>query len=243
MKQNQCGDYSPKSTEFTPMRNSSRPRKMQEGKRRGYSRPLDKRVAIRSMFLLLGMVMMVVLIKVLDVPPEEVNPVNMTRHTYTTTEAVSAVPSVAEIPTQIPKPSEFTTQSSKPTLHLEGGEAITFTPALEEHEIAMLAQTVWGEARGCSPDEQRLVVWTIFQRVDKEFGDSVGEVITQPNQFAGYSESYPVDPDIYELCREEAGKWESGQAAPILAPYANSRPYLFFDGDGTHNWFREEYLK
>ncbi|MFV0519755.1 MAG: hypothetical protein ACK5LY_05710, partial [Lachnospirales bacterium] len=29
------------------------------------------------------------------------------------------------------------------------------------NEVEMLAKTVWGEARGCTKDEQRLVVWTV----------------------------------------------------------------------------------
>ncbi|MDR2044880.1 MAG: cell wall hydrolase [Clostridium sp.] len=118
----------------------------------------------------------------------------------------------------------------------------TPTPQLPytESDVIMLAQTVWGEARGCAPEEQRLVVWTILQRVDAdEWGDTIEAVITARGQFAGYDKGFPIEPEIYALCAEEAAKWANGEAPPILAPYATAAPYYFFDGDGRHNWYRE----
>lgn len=60
-------------------------------------------------------------------------------------------------------------------------------------EVDALARTLYGECRGCSELQQRAVAWTIFNRVDSEqFPDTVIEVITQPSQFFGYKESFPV---------------------------------------------------
>ena len=121
-------------------------------------------------------------------------------------------------------------------------------PAFTNREIEMLAQTVWGEARGLSPDEQRLVAWTVFQRVDAthKWGDNLEDVITQPVQFVGYSENHPVCPVIYALVYEELIKWYNGYDPPTLYPFATSVPYFFFDSDPStspvpHNWFREDY--
>jgi len=107
----------------------------------------------------------------------------------------------------------------------------------------MLARVVWGEARGCLPDEQRLVIWTVFQRVDAGgwYGSTIKEVVTKCGQFNGYSRRNPVDPDIYDLCAGEYQKWIDGDPPPTLAPYAREAPYYFFNGDGLHNWFREEW--
>ena len=69
------------------------------------------------------------------------------------------------------------------------------------HEITLAAQTVWGEARGCSRDEQKLVVWCICNRADAR-NQSVEEVITAPYQFAGYDPDHPVEPEIVEVVEE-----------------------------------------
>lgn len=139
--------------------------------------------------------------------------------------------------------------SAPPMASVEPSQAMQTAEIAElrysERELEMVAKTVWGEARGCAPDEQRLVIWTIFQQVDAG-GDfakysTVAEIISKPNNYAGYSESYPIDPDIYALVCEEAEKWANGEQPPMLEPYAPTLPYLFFDGDGQHNWFRAEW--
>ena len=116
-------------------------------------------------------------------------------------------------------------------------------PQYTEREVAMLAKTAWGESRGCTPDEQRLVLWTIFQRVDYPYkwGDTIECVITQPDQFHGYSPWHPICPYIYTIVREELEKWQRGEAPPTLYPFAPTLPYFFFCGDGTHNWFRAQW--
>ena len=107
-------------------------------------------------------------------------------------------------------------------------------------EVTLTAQAVWGEARGCSRDEQKLVIWCICNRADA-FNQSVEEVITAPYQFAGYSPSNPVDPEIVEVVEEVFQAWSRGEEALVLPPYSTTSNYKFFGGDGEHNWFREEY--
>jgi spore germination cell wall hydrolase CwlJ-like protein len=106
-------------------------------------------------------------------------------------------------------------------------------------EIRLIAQAIWGEARGCSAAEQALVAWTIFQRTDDpRWPGSIAEVVTQPHQFA-YAKSFPVDENIHNLVLKELQKWQHGAAPPTLSPYAATARYYFFEGDGAHNWFRE----
>jgi len=146
--------------------------------------------------------------------------------------------------TKQPEPTETVIQSEDNPVNSEALCQVDTKAPCSERELDMLAKTVWGEARGCSPDEQRLVVWTVFQRVDDgEWGDTIEDVITNPGQFTGYDEQNPIDPDIYTLCSEEAKKWRQGEPAPLFAPYATIRPYLYFDGDGTSNWFRKDYQR
>jgi len=116
----------------------------------------------------------------------------------------------------------------------------------QEHEARMVAQTVWGEIRGGSKDEWRLVVWCICNRVDSQHNDfrnqnTIEAVVTAYKQFHGYSSTNPIDDDIMEVVLEELYKWSAGEEAPIIEPYATTSDYLFFYGDGKHNWFREEW--
>lgn len=108
------------------------------------------------------------------------------------------------------------------------------------HEVTLVAKTVWGEARGCSREEQMLVVWCICNRADAR-DQSIEEVVTAPHQFAGYRESNPVEEPILEVVREVLEAWSRGEEALVLEPYATTSNYQFFTGDGYHNWFREEY--
>lgn len=112
-------------------------------------------------------------------------------------------------------------------------------------EADMLARLVLREAGGCSEEEQRLIVWTVFQRVDSTDYDfhnmnTIADVVTAPYQFA-YDEAAPIKDDIRQMCEAELEKWAKGGAPPVVEPYASSLPYFFFEGDGCHNWFRAEW--
>ena len=108
------------------------------------------------------------------------------------------------------------------------------------HEVTLVAQTLWGEARGCSRDEQKLVVWCICNRADAR-GQSIEEVVTAPHQFEGFNPEHPVDVELVAVAEEVLQAWSRSEEALILPPYANTSDYQFFHGDGYHNWFREEY--
>lgn len=108
------------------------------------------------------------------------------------------------------------------------------------YEVTLVCRTVWGEARGCSPEEQALVVGCICNRVDA-WGQSVEEVVTADGQFHGYSAANPVPAEIFEVVSATLEDWARGEEAPVYPPYATTSEYLFFYGDGEHNWFREEY--
>lgn len=114
-----------------------------------------------------------------------------------------------------------------------------------ESEIDMLAKLVYAEAGACSENEQRLIVWTVFQRVDSadwDFRDmnDITTAVTAPNQFA-YYESSTIKEEIRAICAEEIEKWANFGEPPIVPPYAPSLPYYFYEGDGYHNWFRAEW--
>lgn len=128
---------------------------------------------------------------------------------------------------------------------------VEFTRAATEPEypwtqqaVDMCAQTLYGECRGCSKAEQRLVVWCILNRVDSsEWPDTIEEVISQRDQFYGYSSSHPIEQELVDITLEVFQDWYEGKEADILVPYAKTSGYLYFSGDSSHqhNWFREEW--
>lgn len=110
----------------------------------------------------------------------------------------------------------------------------------------LVAKAVWGEARGLSEDEWKLVVWCICNRVDSQDPDfaeftTIEAAVTASSQFQGYVKSNPVDEKILAVVTEVLTEWSEGKEALILAPYATTSEYTYFTGDGKHNYFREEW--
>ena len=105
-------------------------------------------------------------------------------------------------------------------------------------EVHMLAQVVYGEA-GCTSDvEKAAVAWCILNRVDSPlFPDTIREVITAPRQFLGYSPSHPIDDHILWLVQDVLDRWWSGSDGRVLPA-----DFLYFTGDGRHNYFTKEYM-
>lgn len=99
-------------------------------------------------------------------------------------------------------------------------------------EVTVLAQTLYGECRGCSELQQRAVCWCIFNRVDdSRFPDTVVGVIVSPYQFFGYSPSNPVWDSLYAVAYDCLVDWHNGENR-VLEP-----EYLYFYGDGSRNHF------
>lgn len=106
-------------------------------------------------------------------------------------------------------------------------------------EITLVCQTVYGEARGCSKEEQQLVAWCICNRADYS-GTSVEQVVTANRQFHGYDPENPVTEEIFENVTEVLEAWSRNEEALVYEPYATTTEYRYFFGDGRHNWYRED---
>lgn len=107
-----------------------------------------------------------------------------------------------------------------------------------KEEAYALCKAVWGEARGCSLTEQAAVVWCILNRVDDErFPNDIISVLTQENQFSGYSSSFPIDDSILELVEDVLNRWSNGDDVGRVLP----KEYCWFRGNGTENIFRDAY--
>lgn len=111
-----------------------------------------------------------------------------------------------------------------------------------DNEVAYLAKTVWGEARGLSKTEQAAVVWTILNRVDDgRFGKGIVNVITAPKQFVGYKTSNPITAEIKEVVLDVLNRWEREKAGIEDVGRVLPKGYLYFRGNGKENLFSKSW--
>ena len=110
-----------------------------------------------------------------------------------------------------------------------------------EEDVAAVAKMLWGEARGCTRDNQIKCAWVVVNRVDDErFPDTIQGVLSQPHQFHGYDPTYPVTDELYDVAFDVLTRWSyEKQGIPVRRELPSS--YLWFTGNGIENIFREAY--
>ena len=110
-----------------------------------------------------------------------------------------------------------------------------------EADVIALAQMLYGEARGCTVDNQMKCVWCVLNRVDDaRFPDTIIGVLSQPSQFHGYSPNFPVWDELKEVARDVLTRW-SLEKQGVAVERELPTEYVFFTGDGIQNNFREVY--
>ena len=111
-----------------------------------------------------------------------------------------------------------------------------------EADVIALAQMLWGEARGCTVDNQMKCVWCVLNRVDDpRYPDSIIGVVSQPYQFHGYSPNFPATDELKSVALDVLTRWSmEKQGAEVYRELPSS--YVFFTGNGVENVFREEYI-
>ena len=144
----------------------------------------------------------------------------------------SPAPAVTAEETAEPESSEAPEPSEAPVYY-----EMYFT----EEDVAAMAKMLWGEARGCTRDNQIKCAWIVCNRVDDErFPDTIQGVLEQPHQFHGYSESFPVTDELYSVAFDVLTRWSyEKQGIPVRRELPNT--YLWFTGNGAENIFREVY--
>ena len=110
-----------------------------------------------------------------------------------------------------------------------------------EDDVAEVAKMLWGEARGCTRDNQIKCAWIVCNRVDdKRFPDTIQGVLEQPSQFHGYDPTYPVTDELYSVAFDVLTRWSyEKQGIPVRRELPSS--YMWFTGDGVQNHFREDW--
>ena len=110
-----------------------------------------------------------------------------------------------------------------------------------EDDVIAVAKMLWGEARGCTRDNQAMAVWCVLNRVDdSRFPDTIQGVLSQPNQFHGYSPDFPVWDELYAVALDVLTRWSLEKQGADVARELDKNA-VFFTGDGIQNWFRSVY--
>ena len=110
-----------------------------------------------------------------------------------------------------------------------------------EDDVVAMAKMLWGEARGCTLDNQQKAVWCVLNRVDdSRFPDTIQGVLSQPSQFHGYSPNFPVTDELYAVALDVLTRWSmEKQGVAVERELPNT--YLWFTGYNGSNHFREVY--
>ena len=142
----------------------------------------------------------------------------------------------------LPAPATVETAEAPVEPGPEPSEApIYYEMYFTEDDVAEVAKMLWGEARGCTRDNQIKCAWIVCNRVDDErFPDTIQGVLSQPSQFHGYSESFPVTDELYSIAFDVLTRWSyEKQGVPVRRELPES--FLWFTGNGQENIFREVY--
>ena len=107
----------------------------------------------------------------------------------------------------------------------------------DEAEVVALAQTLYGECRGCSELQQKAVCWCVFNSVDDpKFPDTVIEVVSQPYQLQGYSPTNRVWDSLSAVATECLTDWHNGENRIL------DEDMCWFSGWNRINHFRNAWL-
>lgn len=113
---------------------------------------------------------------------------------------------------------------------------------LRMEDIKNLAKTIWGEARGESPEGQEAVANVVMNRVGagKWFSGSVTNVVTRPYQFSAWN---PDDPNAAKMDAEGEAQTPSPSFARAVAIAARAMSGDLPDRTGGATHYHNKYMK
>ena len=89
--------------------------------------------------------------------------------------------------------------------------------------------------------QQAAVMWTVLNRYDAGYAESIKAVATAPKQYHGYSVENPVEDEFLDLAYDVLDRWNRERHGETDVGRVLESDYFWFHGDGTYNWFRNEY--
>ena len=137
--------------------------------------------------------------------------------------------------------AEETAEPEQPEAPEQTESPVYYEMYFTEDDVAEVAKMLWGEARGCTRDNQIKCAWVVCNRVDdNRFPDTIQSVLEQPSQFHGYDPTYPVTSELYDVAFDVLTRWSyEKQGVPVRRDLPST--YLWFTRDGEQNYFRESW--
>ena len=147
-----------------------------------------------------------------------------------------------ELPSPAPAvTAEAPVESEQPEAPVQSEPPVYYEMYFTGEDVAAMAKMLWGEARGCTQDNQIKCAWVVCNRVDDErFPDTIQGVLSQPCQFHGYDPNYPVTDELYSVAFDVLTRWSYEKQGISVRRELPSR-FLWFTGNGRANIFREAY--
>lgn len=119
-----------------------------------------------------------------------------------------------------------------------------YTKRYTATDAKMIAKTMYGEARGIkSKTELACIAWTVLNRVDY-YGKSISATLTAKQQFkyeAGYPTVSDYGYDLVALATDVLDRWSREKAGQTNVGRVLPKNYMWYAGDGSHNWFYPAY--
>ena len=155
---------------------------------------------------------------------------------------VAVAPSVIKVKTGIIEEKESVTSVLLKSEEVEVLDESRLVMYYTENDVIICAKLLTKEAGGvASITEKSGVIWVVLNRVaSSRYPDTIEGVITEPYQFEGWhQETEPYD-ECLELARDVLDRWNLEMNGFTDVGRTLPEDYLFFTGDGDHNWFAKE---
>ena len=106
--------------------------------------------------------------------------------------------------------------------------------------VKALGQMAQGEAGGCSHTEIAATMWSVLNRYDLNYSNSIFTIISS-GAYHGYHSWINVREDINEIAEDVIARWVLEQEGVENSGRVLPQGYCWFFGDGVHNHFRNKY--
>ena len=162
--------------------------------------------------------------------------ISFREYRFATTTAAAPAP-VAPI-----VPAQTASQQKAATVTTNKG---TYTKRYTSSDATMMAKVMFCEARGIrSKTEIACIGWTILNRFDAGYAKTIAKVITAKNQFAyraGASTTSDLGYSLVALATDVLDRWSRELAGQTNVGRVLPKGYLWYSGNGKHNYFRNKY--
>lgn len=121
-----------------------------------------------------------------------------------------------------------------------------------DEDVIVLTKMLYGEAGAVgslnvngkvisSKCQQAAVIWTVLNRYDTGYADTIVEIVTAKNQYVGYRASNPIDEELKLLVIDVLDRWTREKHGETDVGRVIPSDYIYFHGDGRYNYFRNTF--